>query len=127
MPSLEAAGRFLQANAAAYGGNSHNHLKIMMFSSKMTGWRPLATDVAVPKNAQKPGLICRAQPRAWRNGMRIKRALGFVCLVGAVGRRARANAQRCPRQGTEVSCDDGRRGVLEGDSIRWPDGTRSSS
>jgi hypothetical protein len=34
MPSLEGAGRFLQANAAAYGGDSHKHLKIMLFSPK---------------------------------------------------------------------------------------------
>src|SRR3977135_4293785 len=103
MPSLEAAGRFLQANAAAYGGDSHNHLKIMMFSSKMTGWGAPRTEVCRPKKTQNTGLICRAQPRAWRNGMRINRALAFVVLVAALGSAGTANAQRCTRQGNDVS------------------------
>jgi hypothetical protein len=38
-----------------------------------------------------------------------------------------AGAQNCTRQGLDVTCDDGRRGVLDGDAILWPDGTRSSS
>jgi hypothetical protein len=38
-----------------------------------------------------------------------------------------ATAQNCQRAGEAVSCDDGRRGVLSGDSIIWPDGTRSST
>jgi hypothetical protein len=124
MPSLEAAGRFLQANAAAYGGNSHNHLKIMMFSSKMSaGGRWCRTENRPKARIDLQG----AQLRAWRDGMRINRALAFVVLVAALGSAGTANAQRCTRQGNDVSCDDGRRGVLEGDSIRWPDGTRSSS
>src|SRR5688572_15114697 len=35
-------------------------------------------------------------------------------------------AQACTRQGLDVACDDGRRGVLSGDTIIWADGTRSS-
>ena len=35
-------------------------------------------------------------------------------------------AQACTREGANVSCDDGRRGLLSGDAIIWPDGTRSS-
>ncbi|PIT03527.1 hypothetical protein TSA1_24205 [Bradyrhizobium nitroreducens] len=46
--------------------------------------------------------------------------LGFAFAVPAA-------AQVCTRQGIDVSCDDGRRGVLSGDAILWPDGTRSSS
>jgi hypothetical protein len=38
-----------------------------------------------------------------------------------------AHAQTCTRQGLDVTCDDGRRGMLDGDTILWPDGTRSSS
>lgn len=38
-----------------------------------------------------------------------------------------AHAQVCTRHGVDVSCNDGRRGVLSGDAIIWPDGTRSSS
>ena len=37
-----------------------------------------------------------------------------------------ALAQACTRQGLDVACDDGRRGVLSGDTIIWADGTRSS-
>src|SRR6267154_2942406 len=80
-----------------------------------------------PKIAPRLRLICSTQPRAWRYGMRINRTLTFVVLVAALGCAGAANAQRCTRQGNDVSCDDGRRGVLEGDSIHWPDGTRSSS
>ena len=36
-------------------------------------------------------------------------------------------AQVCTRQGDDVTCNDGRRGVLSGDAIIWPDGTRSSA
>ncbi|MBR0695599.1 hypothetical protein JQ553_20475 [Bradyrhizobium lablabi] len=39
---------------------------------------------------------------------------------------APALAQSCTRAGVDVSCDDGRRGVLSGDTIIWSDGTRSS-
>ena len=59
--------------------------------------------------------------------MRINRSLAFVVLTAALGCAGAANAQRCTRQGNDVTCDDGRRGVLEGDTILWPDGTRSRS
>ncbi|MGY8669037.1 hypothetical protein Q3C01_42695 [Bradyrhizobium sp. UFLA05-109] len=56
-------------------------------------------------------------------------ALGLVCaVVCAVSViSAPAAAQVCTRQGVEVTCVDGRRGVLAGDAIIWPDGTRSSA
>src|SRR5213075_1488123 len=34
-------------------------------------------------------------------------------------------AQACTKQGVDVSCDDGRRGIFAGDAIVWADGTRS--
>jgi 2-polyprenyl-6-methoxyphenol hydroxylase-like FAD-dependent oxidoreductase len=37
-----------------------------------------------------------------------------------------AIAQSCTRQGVDVTCDDGRRGVFAGDAIVWADGTRSN-
>ena len=37
-----------------------------------------------------------------------------------------AMAQSCTRQGVDVTCDDGRRGVFAGESIIWADGTRSN-
>ena len=53
-------------------------------------------------------------------------ALGLISALGAAV-TASANAQACTRQGVDVTCDDGRRGVLSGDAILWPDGTRSSA
>jgi hypothetical protein len=60
--------------------------------------------------------------------MTINRALAFLILISAigVGCRGSAMAQACTREGANVSCDDGRRGLLSGDAIIWPDGTRSS-
>lgn len=52
--------------------------------------------------------------------------LVLVLVLGAAF-CASADAQACTRQGVDVTCDDGRRGVLSGDAILWPDGTRSSS
>jgi hypothetical protein len=60
--------------------------------------------------------------------MTIKRALAFAICLSATCTSAvePALAQACTRQGDAVSCDDGRRGMLSGDAILWPDGTRSS-
>jgi hypothetical protein len=60
--------------------------------------------------------------------MTIDRALLFSILVtvGAATGAGPALAQACTRAGDAVSCDDGRRGLLSGDAIIWPDGTRSS-
>ena len=60
----------------------------------------------------------------------IRRSIAFammisVPLAGAAGSAAAAGV--CSRQGNEVSCDDGRRGVWDGQAIIWPDGTRSSA
>ena len=53
-------------------------------------------------------------------------ALSLISVLGAV-LAAPALGQVCTRQGADVSCNDGRRGVLSGDAILWPDGTRSNS
>jgi len=61
--------------------------------------------------------------------MIIHRALGLaICLAAATAvlHHRPAMAQACTHNGPEVSCDDGRRGLLAGDAILWPDGTRSS-
>ena len=59
--------------------------------------------------------------------MIIDRALVLSILaVFAAGTAGPALAQSCTRQGLDVSCDDGRRGILAGDAIIWPDGNRSS-
>jgi hypothetical protein len=60
--------------------------------------------------------------------MIINRALVFAILISAIGAGGSgpAMAQACTREGANVSCDDGRRGLLSGDAIIWPDGSRSS-
>jgi hypothetical protein len=60
--------------------------------------------------------------------MTIDRALVFSILMSAIvaSTAGPALAQACTREGDAVSCDDGRRGLLSGDAIIWPDGTRSS-
>ena len=61
--------------------------------------------------------------------MTIRKTIAALGLLSALvtGFAVPAAAQVCTRQGVDVSCDDGRRGVLSGDAIIWPDGTRSSA
>src|SRR6266478_4154800 len=61
-------------------------------------------------------------------GMMIARALlfSFAIFAIAAGTASPAMAQACTRQGTDVSCDDGRRGIFAGDAIIWADGSRSN-
>ena len=60
--------------------------------------------------------------------MMISRALLLSLSIVAVAASAAsaAMAQACTRQGADVSCDDGRRGIFAGDAIVWADGSRSS-
>jgi hypothetical protein len=60
--------------------------------------------------------------------MTIDRRLAFVILVSAISADGAGPvlAQTCTRQGIEVTCDDGRRGMLSGDAIIWADGKRSN-
>jgi hypothetical protein len=60
--------------------------------------------------------------------MTIHRVLLFSVLLSAISAAGAgpALAQACTRQGTDVSCDDGRRGIFSGDAIIWADGTRSN-
>jgi hypothetical protein len=51
-------------------------------------------------------------------------SLGLAAI--ALGSAQPAMAQACSREGDAVTCLDGRHGVLSGDAIVWPDGTRSS-
>jgi hypothetical protein len=69
-----------------------------------------------------------ATTRLTERGMTIHRTLMFsICLsVIGIGGIESAMAQACTHDGPVVSCDDGRRGLLSGDAIIWPDGTRSS-
>ena len=43
----------------------------------------------------------------------------------AIVAAAPAWAQACTRQGNDVTCDDGRRGIHSGDAIVWADGSTS--
>ncbi len=60
--------------------------------------------------------------------MTIDRAMAFSIGLAAIaiGGAGPATAQACSRDGAVVSCDDGRRGLLSGEAIIWPGGTRSS-
>jgi hypothetical protein len=60
--------------------------------------------------------------------MTIDRRLVFAILIAASSAMAAgpALAQACTRRGVDVTCNDGRKGILSGDAILWPDGTRSS-
>jgi len=60
--------------------------------------------------------------------MIITRTLSLLVLTAALAAAAAgpATAQSCTRQGVDVTCDDGRRGIHAGDAIIWADGTRSS-
>ena len=52
--------------------------------------------------------------------------LGILISAAAWTATSPAQAASCTRQGTDVTCDDGRRGVWTGDAIIWPDGTRAN-
>ena len=56
------------------------------------------------------------------------RALVFSILISAaaLGAVSPAAARNCTRQGNDVTCDDGSRGMFTGDAIIWPDGTRAN-
>ena len=64
-----------------------------------------------------------------KDDMTIDRTLKLTILLAAItmGCTGQAMAQVCNHEGPVVTCDDGRRGLLSGDAIIWPDGTRSSS
>ena len=61
--------------------------------------------------------------------MTIGRMLKLAVLLATIstGYAGPALAQACSHEGPVVNCDDGRRGILSGDAIIWPDGTRSSA
>src|ERR1700729_1520824 len=63
-------------------------------------------------------------------GMTINRAFSIgvaaPALALALGSTGSAMAQACTHDGPVVMCNDGRRGLLSGDAIVWPAGTRSS-
>jgi len=63
-----------------------------------------------------------------KDGMMITRTLQFSILVSALalGAAGPAMAQSCTKQGVDVTCDDGRRGIFAGESLIWADGTRSN-
>jgi hypothetical protein len=58
--------------------------------------------------------------------MTINRVFSLGLAAIAVAYAGPAMAQACSREGDAVTCLDGRHGLLQGDAIVWPDGTRSS-
>jgi hypothetical protein len=59
------------------------------------------------------------------NGRMLQLAIILAAL--SAGCAGPALAQACSHDGPVVTCNDGRRGILSGDAIIWPDGTRSSA
>ena len=59
--------------------------------------------------------------------MTSNRTLTWAIFLFALDFVESALAQVCQRDASDVTCDDGRRGMLSGDAIIWSDGTRSSS
>lgn len=60
--------------------------------------------------------------------MRPRIPLLFACLTSLiVAAMPHAFAQACKREGSVVTCEDGRRGILADTAIIWSDGTRSHS
>ena len=58
--------------------------------------------------------------------MTTTRALQFILVSAlALGAAGPAMAQACTRQGSDVTCDDGRRGIFSGNAIVWADGSQS--
>jgi hypothetical protein len=79
-----------------------------------------------PVNADDHNDNPKDEPRV-EDGMIITRTLLFSLLTSAFfGAAGPAMAQACTRQGMDVSCDDGRRGIFSGNAIIWADGSRSS-
>jgi hypothetical protein len=60
--------------------------------------------------------------------MTIARTIQYAALISALASVSAgpALAQACTRQGVDVTCDDGKRGVFAGDAIIWADGSRSN-
>jgi hypothetical protein len=60
--------------------------------------------------------------------MTIDQTKAFAAAASAIAllSAAPATAQTCTRQGNDVSCDDGKRGIFTGDAIIWADGTRAN-
>jgi hypothetical protein len=60
--------------------------------------------------------------------MSIHQTKAFAAMAIAIALLSTAPtlAQTCTRQGNDVTCDDGKRGIFTGDAIIWADGTRSN-
>jgi hypothetical protein len=52
-------------------------------------------------------------------------ALSLLIAASLATGAGPVQAQNCTRQGVDVTCDDGRHGIFEGNAILWPDGTHS--
>jgi hypothetical protein len=50
---------------------------------------------------------------------------GLAVALALLAGLSAARADQCTRQGVDVTCDDGRKGIFQGDAILWPDGTHS--
>src|SRR2546430_11480702 len=88
------------------------------------GFEPNAADRRRLNGAESQ--ISQGTPEGTIAMMVRARVFSLLLSAAALGATTSANAQNCTRQGTDVTCDDGRRGVFTGDAIIWPDGTRAN-
>src|SRR4051812_25841668 len=123
MPSLEGARRILQVSRRPETKNFPNCLNINGYSSRCRYGK------AVGLNRERcPGDDLPCDHENAQDGMVISRALLFSLSIVAIAAStaSSAMAQAWTRQGTDVSCDDGRHGIFAGDAIIWADRSRSS-
>jgi hypothetical protein len=85
--------------------------------------KALEPETGYPRRRMQRQFTCR------EGDMMNSRMLQLVIVLAAInmGYAGRALAQACSHEGPVVTCNDGRRGILSGDAIIWPDGTRSSA
>src|SRR3984885_7122739 len=63
-----------------------------------------------------------------KRDMATRKATMVLVILSAAAWAVPGQAQqRCHREGADVTCDDGHRGVWSGDTIIWADGTQSRS
>jgi hypothetical protein len=104
----------------AFGGFDENPLAL-------GPGRPLAGRIEPPIGHQRR-LIC-GKPAVTQGDTMTARIKSGPLVPGAalllLAGLTAAQAGQCTRQGVDVTCDDGRKGLLQGDAILWPDGTHS--
>src|SRR4030081_1807787 len=117
MACLEGARRLLQVTAAIPAAISST-ISIVLIILHLRRRRAFGFLGLEPETGYGRRLTTATTQQA-ESGMTIERALVFSILMSvliATAGRAPALAQACTREGANVSCDDGRRGLRAGDA-----------